>query len=91
MDIVLSQKDADFILSYLRADLERVSKISDDLIEKQKDLQNQLESQRSQMGLTKYFMCQGMLQISNEMIKDSTETKSELMRCIEILTTGSAA
>ena len=89
MNIVISQKDADFIIAYLRTDLEKVTKTCDNLTEKSEKFKTELENHKGKIGIMEEIMSKGLIDISSEMLKDSMQTKSELLKCIEILTVGS--
>ncbi len=91
MNIIISQKDADFILAYLRTDLEKVTKTCDNLAERSEKFKTELEKHKGKMGIMEEIMSKGLLDVSSEMLKDSIQTKkkSELLKCIEILTVGS--
>ena len=89
MNIVLSQKDADFILKYIRMDARRVEERYQTLKENE---QNLIESYKKAnfndskvaetiMGITK--------EISDNVKDDLLELQKDFSRCIELLTVGS--
>ena len=85
MNITLSQKDADFILRFLRTDLEHVTKCGDYIRKKQADVKSHLKDLEG----PEQILIGGLLEVSDDMICESEELKSELLKCIELLTVGS--
>lgn len=87
MDIVLNQKDADFILKYIRGELERLIISEKTHEEKYKKLQNHYKKMK------KDTFVDGLMDIAGELHSDVSEGLNEyhkgLERCIELLMCGS--
>lgn len=85
MDIVLKQKDADFILSYFRENLEASQKAMAQLEEKEKMLANETDPFLKILG-------KGLseaLAPESKAFKQYQEHQSKIVKCIELLTIGS--
>ena len=89
MNITLSHKDADFILKYLRADLERVNKCGSDLTEKRNNYKEKIDKCSSVVSGPELILANGLIEVADEMLEESEEIKKDLLRCIELLTVGS--
>jgi len=89
MDITLNTKDADFILRFLRTDLERIN----DSLSKLKDSKDELQKTCEKSDLKDSRLAQVMMSIADEVATETTdgmeEVKGDLLRCIELLTVGS--
>ena len=89
MDITLNTKDADFILRFLRTDLERIN----DSLSKLKDSKDELQKTYEKSDLKDSRLAQVMMSIADEVATETTdgmeEVKGDLLRCIELLTVGS--
>lgn len=86
--IILTQKDADFILSYIRADIERQNRRYDLVKEKEAEL----KKMKSEIGDDPFssFLLKTVMDSSEEyhaLYKIQTDIA---VKCIELLTVGSA-
>lgn len=91
MNITLTAKDADFILKYLRTDLERVSECTNKIVEKQNRFREQIKESGLEDDCAAMMLADGLLSESEEMIAESEDIKKDLTKCIELLTCGSEA
>ena len=85
MNIVLNQKDADFILSYFRENLEASQKAMANLEEKMRMLEKETDPFLKILG-------KGISEVltpENEAFKQYQEHQSKIVKCIELLTIGS--
>ncbi len=86
--IELTQKDADFILKYIRADLERAS----EAVERLKKRQEELEKSCNKVDL-KGEGLESLITITKIVGKavdnDMNIIRHDLERCVELLTCGS--
>lgn len=89
MNIVLSAKDADFILKYLRDDLEKVCKAGDKIAKKQAEFKEHINGLNVSSNNPEFILANGLIETADELIEESNETKNNLTRCIELLTCGS--
>ena len=87
MNIVLSAKDADFILKYLRDDLEKVCEAGDKIAKKQAEFKKHINELN--VDCPELILANGLIEVSDDMITESNEIKNNLTRCIELLTCGS--
>lgn len=87
MNIVLSAKDADFILKYLREDLERVSEAGEKITKKQSEFRDHIKELN--VDGPELILANGLIEASDDMINESNEIRNNLTRCIELLTCGS--
>lgn len=89
VNIVLNQKDADFILKYLRKDLERIVESDKDLDSKFEMLQKSYDKDE----LKKDPVASSLMKIATVMTKavneSSNTVKKDLEHCIELLVCGS--
>lgn len=87
MDIILNQKDSDFILKYIRGDLERLIISENSHKEKYKKLRQYYNKMK------KDPFVDGLMDIAGELHGDVTEGLAEyhkgLEHCIELLMCGS--
>ena len=88
MNIILTQQDADFILKYIRSDLEQLAEVSSELDEKYKKLQSsftdRLKSNKDAVTIME------IAKVATEaMSETTTEIKNDLEKCIMLLTVGS--
>ena len=89
MNVVLSAKDADFILKFLRADLEKVSECGDNLIDKRNKYKEKMGELQLADNCPEMILVNGLIDIADDLIDESEDTKKDLMKCIELLTIGS--
>lgn len=87
MNIVLSAKDADFIIKYLRDDLEKVCEAGDKIAKNQAEFKNHINELN--VDGPELILANGLIEASDDMITESNEIKNNLTRCIELLTCGS--
>lgn len=92
-NIILTQNDADFILAYLRSNLQRLNDNCDRVFEngkKLKELKTRIDSQGSEMDKAYASFFDKMIQLDIDeysgLYKKQTDT---LVKCIELLTVGS--
>ena len=87
--ITLSNEDADFILRFLRTDLEIVNDRLNKLMDSKKELQKTYDD--SEIKDTK--LANIMMDIAEKVTADAKggmqEVRGKLLRCIELLTVGS--
>lgn len=80
MNIVLTQKDADFILSYLRSHLtdidDGLQAIKEEMSEKQTDSKNDEETEF-------------ILEFADSILEQFADAKQKVIKAIELLTIGS--
>ena len=89
MEIRLTAKDADFILKFIRTDLQRVCETSAKIRGKQSELEAMYEkSEKSDLIKCVWNMAK---EAGNLVSEDMTEVRHDLERCIELLTCGSEA
>ena len=87
MDIKLTAKDADFILKFIRTDLQRVCETSAKIRGKQTELEAMYEkSEKSDLIKLVWEMAKEAGTLVSE---DMTEIRHDLERCVELLTVGS--
>ena len=93
MNITLTQKDADYILLYLRSDLQRINDHCDKMHEHAKEyeqIKDKMEKERNSFDLMllKAFDKRTQEQIDeyDRLYKQHTDT---IIKCIELLTIGS--
>jgi prefoldin subunit 5 len=91
MNIVLTPKDADFILKYIRMDARRVDESLNTLSKREENLEKSIDDVKKSGGST--YLAESLFQMAREI---GTETKNDLKelqkdfsRCIELLTIGS--
>lgn len=90
MNITLSQKDADFILKFLRADLERVSSSNVEIKEKQIEFKKEISELNLQSdSCPEMILVKNLLDLSSDMLNESLDIEKDLCRCIELLMMGS--
>lgn len=89
MNIVLTQKDADFILKYIRMDAQRV----DESFESLKKRETELLSKCNSPDVANEPMIRNIMEITtkagNVVKAEMEELKKDFTRCIELLTVGS--
>lgn len=87
--IQLNEKDADFILRFLRTDLEKINDRVNALLDSKDELQKTYEGS----DIKDSRIAQIMMDIANEVTEETKEgmqeVKNELLHCIELLTVGS--
>ena len=88
MNIILTQQDADFILKFIRNDLEQLAEVSSELDEKYKKLQSsftdRLKNNRDAVTIMEIART-----AAEAMSETTTEMKNDLEKCIMLLTVGS--
>lgn len=87
MNIVLKQKDADFILSFIRTDLKQLESSINKLDVKEQNLIN--SAKKLQDDAVVEIITQLTLEQGNVVKKSLKEIKDDLIRCVELLTVGS--
>ena len=87
MEIKLTAKDADFILKFIRADLQRVCENAAKLRGKQSELEEVFEKSEKTELMKQIWK---MTKEAGDMVsEDMTEIRHDLERCVELLTCGS--
>ena len=89
MNITITTKDADLILKYIRIDLERVIASDKKIAESKQKFVDCLEKNGIKGDSVSGRIANEILDLSSEVEKSSAECKSELTKCIKILTCGS--
>ena len=89
MNITLTTKDADLILKYIRQDLERVIESDKKIAESKQRFTECLEKEGIKQDSFSGRLAAELLDFSTEVEKKSAECKSELVKCIKLLTCGS--
>jgi len=88
MNIILTQQDADFILKYIRSDLEQLAEVSSELDEKYKKLQSSF-TDRLKSNKDAVTIMEIARTAAEAMSETTTEIKNDLEKCIMLLTVGS--
>lgn len=91
MNIILTQKDADFILSYIRADLQKITETNVKLVERKKEFVSELEKQGVNADSFAGNVAKNLLSFSEELTNTTDKIEKDLVRCVELLTVGSEA
>ena len=90
MNIILTQQDADFILKFIRNDLEQLAEVSSELDEKYKKLQSSFTDRLK--GNKDAVTIMEIARVAAEAMNETTtEMKNDLEKCIMLLTVGSEA
>lgn len=89
MNIVLTQKDADFILKYIRMDARRVDERYKMLEENEKNLRESCERLNKYEPKTAAMVSDFAKNLGNDVRDELTELKNDFSKCIELLTIGS--
>lgn len=89
MDIRLTQKDADFILKYIRADLEKITGTNVKLAERKKEFINELQNQGVKEDSLAGSIAKNLLFFSEELTNTTDKIEKDLLKCAELLTVGS--
>lgn len=89
MNIVLTQKDADFILKYIRMDAKRVDDRFKTLEENEHNLLKSCEQLNKFEPETASMVTEFAKKLGSDVRSDLEELKSDFTRCIELLTIGS--
>lgn len=88
MSISLTTKDADFILGFIRADLQRVVDNTANLDESWKRLEASCTDNIKDLSFV-----QGLMKIAGDArqmaVSDNNDIRKDLERCVELLTCGS--
>ena len=88
MDITITQKDADFILRFIRADLKRVVDSSENLRNNYDRLEKSCTENIKDLPEV-ISMMKMATELKKTMDEDNNELRKDLEKCIEILTIGS--
>ena len=87
MEIKLTSKDADFILKFVRADLQRVCETSAQIRGKQSELE-EIYEKSDKTELMKHVL--DMARQAGDLVsEDMVKVRHDLERCVELLTVGS--
>ena len=89
MNIVLTQKDADFILKYIRMDARRIDERYKMLEENEKNLRESCEKLNKYEPKTAALVSDFAKNLGNNARNELTELKNDFAKCIELLTAGS--
>lgn len=87
--VTLSNEDADFILRFLRADLELIEFRMEKLTESKKSLQKTYDTSEIKNTKLAQIMMDTADKISSQSLKEMQEIKNNLIHGIELLTAGS--
>ena len=91
MNIVLSQKDADFILKFIRADADMIDERYKELNKAENDLRETYKNG----NFNNLDKIKNIMEVSGDLATTVrghlTELKNDITRCIELLTIGSEA
>ena len=88
--IILTQRDADFILSYLRADIERQNKRHDMVCEKEAELKKLKSEVEVKEDPFSTLFVKTLLKSCKEFHSLYKQQTDIAVKCIELLTIGSA-
>lgn len=87
MNVILTQKNADFILKYIRNDLRAVTDAASSLEENYNNLEKSCESAEEMPQVAKRVL--ELAKAAKDISDENTESiKKELEHCIELLTVG---
>ena len=89
MEITLNSKDADFILRFLRTDLERLNASLNKLLESKDELQKTYNNSEIKDSRLANVMMDIAEKVTAETKEGMQEVKNDLLHCIELLTVGS--
>ena len=89
MNIVLTQKDADFILKYIRMDARRVDERFKMLEENEKNLAESCKKLSDMQPQTAVLISDFAKHLGKDVRNDLEELKNDFSKCIELLTAGS--
>ena len=89
MEITLKSKDADFILRFLRTDLERLNASLNKLLESKDELQKTYNNSEIKDSRLANVMMDIAEKVTAETKEGMQEVKNDLLHCIELLTVGS--
>lgn len=87
--IQLNEKDADFILRFLRIDLERLNGNLNELQQSNDDLKETYEKSSVKDSLMAKYMMDLAEEVTSKTTAGLSEIKNDLIHCIELLTVGS--
>ena len=89
MNITLNTKDADFILRFLRTDLDRLNASLDRLLDSREELQKTYDNSAIKDTKLANVMMDIAEKVTAETKEGMQEVKDDLLHCIELLTVGS--
>ena len=89
MNITLSQKDADFILKYIRMDARRVDERLKSLKESEERLRDKCKALQLEDDSLAVALLEAASQAGTEVADEMNGLKKDFTRCIELLTVGS--
>lgn len=87
--IQLNEKDADFILRFIRVDLERLNGNLNELHQSNNDLKETYEKSNMKDSLMAKCMMDLAEEVTTKTTEGLSEIKNDLIHCIDLLTTGS--
>ena len=80
-----------FILSYIRADLQKITETNVKLVERKKEFVSELEKQGVNADSFAGNVAKNLLSFSEELTNTTDKIEKDLVRCVELLTVGSEA
>lgn len=89
--IVLSTKDADFILKYIRADLEKITEAYSLTEKKKREFIEELKKEDVKDDSFEGTMAKTLIDLANAINTETSAIKEDLTKCVELLTVGSEA
>ena len=89
--ITLSTKDADFILKYIRADLEKITEAYSLTEKKKREFIEELEKEDVKNDSFEGTMAKTLIDLANAINTETSAIKEDLTKCVELLTVGSEA
>jgi len=89
MNITLNTKDADFILRFLRTDLDRLNASLDRLLDSREELQKTYDNSAIKDTKLANVMMDIAEKVTAETKEGMQEVKDDLLHCIDLLTVGS--
>jgi hypothetical protein len=89
--ITLSTKDADFILKYIRADLEKITEAYSLTEKKKREFIEELKEEDVKDDSFEGTMAKTLIDLANAINTETSAIKEDLTKCVELLTVGSEA
>lgn len=89
--ITLSTKDADFILKYIRADLEKITEAYSLTEKKKREFIEELKEEDVKDDSFEGTMAKTLIDLANAINIETSAIKEDLTKCVELLTVGSEA
>ena len=89
--ITLSNKDADFILKYIRADLEKITEAYSLTEKKKREFIEELKEEDVKDDSFEGTMAKTLIDLANAINTETSAIKEDLTKCVELLTVGSEA